>query len=111
MRSYISASVAALTAVCFQSCAAQDLPVGEHNYSSLAQPDLNNQTLDLFTPSFPDCSSGPLSKQLICNTSASYLDRATNLISLMSLEELINQTGISAPGVERIGSSTVSSVE
>ena len=83
--------------------AGQALPVGEHNYSSQAQPDLTNQTVETLSLSFPDCQSGPLSKYTICNQSASYMDRATNLISLFSLEELINQTGSTAPGVPRLG--------
>ena len=97
MRSFIA------TAALVSLCAAQSFPVGEHNYSSQSLPDLTNQTFERFTLSFPDCSSGPLHSYQICNTSASYLDRATNLISLFSLDELINQTGNNAPGVERLG--------
>ncbi len=82
---------------------AQNLPVGQVNYSSEAQPDLTPQTVETITLSFPDCSSGPLSQYTICNQSASYMDRATSLISLFTLEELINQTGNTAPGVPRLG--------
>ncbi|KAK4694737.1 xylan 1,4-beta-xylosidase, partial [Lecanoromycetidae sp. Uapishka_2] len=91
------------TTVMVAAVSAQNLPVGEHNYSSQAQPDLTNQTVETITLSFPDCSSGPLSQYTICNTSASYMDRATSLISLFTLEELINQTGNTAPGVPRLG--------
>ena len=82
---------------------AQNLPVGQVNYSSEAQPDLTPQTVETITLSFPDCSSGPLSQYTICNQSANYMDRATSLISLFTLEELINQTGNTAPGVPRLG--------
>ena len=82
---------------------AQNLPYGQSNYSSQAQPDLTAQTVETLNLSFPDCSDGPLSGYTICNLSANYIDRASSLISLFTLEELINQTGNSAPGVPRLG--------
>jgi len=82
---------------------AQNLPYGESNYSSQSQPDLTAQTLATINLSFPDCSSGPLSTYTICNLSASYMTRASSLIWLFTLEELINQTGNTAPGVPRLG--------
>ncbi|CAD6589417.1 MAG: hypothetical protein ASARMPRED_004038 [Alectoria sarmentosa] len=82
---------------------AQNLPYGESNYSSQAQPDLTPQTVETINLSFPDCTSGPLSTYTICNLSASYIDRASSLVSLFTLEELINQTGNTAPGVPRLG--------
>ncbi|MCJ1460619.1 hypothetical protein MMC28_011001 [Mycoblastus sanguinarius] len=91
--------VTALAAVAFS----QNLPYGEHNYSSQAQPDLTSQTVETINLSFPDCSSEPLSAYTICNLSASYMDRASSLISLFTLEELVNQTGNTAPGVPRLG--------
>ena len=81
----------------------QNLPYGESNYSSQSQPDLTPQTVATINLSFPDCSSGPLSIHTICNLSANYMDRASSLVSLLSLEELINQTGNTAPGVPRLG--------
>jgi len=44
-----------------------------------------------------------LSTYTICNLSASYMARASSLISLFTLEELINQTGNTASGVPRLG--------
>ncbi|KAL6720539.1 hypothetical protein ACLMJK_002463 [Lecanora helva] len=82
---------------------AQNLPFGESNYSSQSQPDLTNQTVQTINLSFPDCSSGPLSTYTICNLSSNYMDRASSLISLFTIEELINQTGNTAPGVPRLG--------
>ena len=81
----------------------QNLPYGESNYSSQSQPDLTPQTTKLLNLSFPDCSSGPLSTYTICNLSANYMDRASSLISLFTLQELINQTGNTSPGVPRLG--------
>ncbi|KAF2179690.1 glycoside hydrolase family 3 protein [Zopfia rhizophila CBS 207.26] len=52
---------------------------------------------------FPDCVNGPLKNNTICNTSASPVDRAKALISLYTLEEKINATGSTAPGVPRLG--------
>ena len=82
---------------------AQNLPYGSFNYSSQSQPDLTPQTVETLDLSFPDCSNGPLSVYTICNVSANYVDRAASLISLFTLEELINQTGNTAPGVPRLG--------
>lgn len=82
---------------------AQSLPYGQSNYSSQSQPDLTPQTVASLNLSFPDCSNGPLSANIICNVSANYIERAISLISLFTLEELINQTGSTAPGVARLG--------
>lgn len=73
------------------------------NYSSEANPDLFPRTVATIRLSFPDCDNGPLSKNLVCNTSAHYVDRAQALISLFTLEELINNTQNTAPGVPRLG--------
>ena len=73
------------------------------NYSSQAQPDLTNQTVATINLSFPDCTSGPLSTNLVCNVSADYMVRAAALISLFTLEELVNNTGNTSPGVPRLG--------
>ncbi|KAF2252937.1 glycoside hydrolase family 3 protein [Trematosphaeria pertusa] len=52
---------------------------------------------------FPDCVNGPLKNETICDTSASPLDRARSLVALYTLEEKINATGSTAPGVPRLG--------
>jgi beta-D-xylosidase 4 len=52
---------------------------------------------------FPDCVNGPLKNNTICDTSASPVARAKALIALYTLEEKINATGSTAPGVPRLG--------
>ncbi|KAK4995597.1 hypothetical protein LTR66_004626 [Elasticomyces elasticus] len=52
---------------------------------------------------FPDCVNGPLSKNTVCDITASPLDRATALISLFTTEEKLNNTGSVSPGVPRLG--------
>lgn len=73
------------------------------NYSTQANPDLFPQTVATIRLSFPDCEHGPLRTNLVCNTSAHYVDRVQALISLFTLEELINNTQNTAPGVPRLG--------
>jgi beta-D-xylosidase 4 len=73
------------------------------NYSSQSQPDLYPQTLATLKLSFPDCVNGPLKDNIVCDTSANYVDRAEGLIALFTLEELINNTQNSGPGVPRLG--------
>lgn len=73
------------------------------NYTTKSQPDLYPQTLAFLNISFPDCVNGPLKDNIVCNTSAHYADRAKGLIALFTLEELINNTQNSGPGVPRLG--------
>lgn len=82
---------------------AQNLHDGESNYSSQAQPELTPQTAETLSLAFPDCTSGPLSTYTICNLTTSYLDRASSLTSLFTLEEMINRTGNTALCVPRLG--------
>src|ERR1700742_536534 len=53
--------------------------------------------------SFPDCVNGPLKTNLVCNTTAAPLDRAQALISLFTIDELVNNTQNEAGGVPRLG--------
>jgi beta-D-xylosidase 4 len=74
------------------------------DYNIESQPSLYSETLA--TPllsGFPDCENGPLSSNLVCDTSAPAYERAQALISLFTLEELINNTQNNAPGVPRLG--------
>lgn len=74
------------------------------DYNTHSQPSLYPETLA--TPllsGFPDCQEGPLRDNLVCDTSANYYDRAQALISLFTLEELIENTQNNAPGVPRLG--------
>ncbi|KAF2087560.1 glycoside hydrolase family 3 protein [Saccharata proteae CBS 121410] len=57
----------------------------------------------LASAAFPDCANGPLRNNTVCNVSASPLDRAAALIKLFTLEEKLNNTGSSSPGVPRLG--------
>lgn len=52
---------------------------------------------------FPDCVNGPLRDNLVCDTSANFLDRATALVSEFNLTDLINNTINGSPGVDRLG--------
>lgn len=52
---------------------------------------------------FPDCVNGPLAKNLVCNTSANFIDRAKALMAEFTVAEMINNTGYDTPGVPRLG--------
>jgi beta-D-xylosidase 4 len=52
---------------------------------------------------FPDCASGPLSNNTVCDTSASVSDRAKALVAVLTIEEKLNLTGNTSPGVPRLG--------
>lgn len=74
------------------------------NYSSEANPQLDHRTIETITTlGFPDCATGPLRGTKVCNTSVSPWDRASALISMMTLEELVNNTDNTMPGVPRLG--------
>ena len=53
--------------------------------------------------SFPDCVNGPLNTSLVCNTTATPLERATALVNLFTVAELVNNTQNESPGVPRLG--------
>ncbi|KAJ3753674.1 glycoside hydrolase family 3 protein [Lentinula raphanica] len=52
---------------------------------------------------FPDCTNGPLAKNLVCDTSANFMDRAKALVNEFTVAEMINNTGYDTPGVPRLG--------
>lgn len=52
---------------------------------------------------FPDCVNGPLRDNLVCNTTAHFVDRATSLIEEFNLTDLVNNTVNGSPGVDRLG--------
>ncbi|KAK8110991.1 uncharacterized protein PG998_007448 [Apiospora kogelbergensis] len=52
---------------------------------------------------FPDCQTGPLSNNVVCNTKASVTDRAKALVAALTIEEKITLTGSTSPGVHRLG--------
>ncbi|BAE55977.1 unnamed protein product [Aspergillus oryzae RIB40] len=73
------------------------------DYNIEANPDLFSECLETGGTSFPDCESGPLSKTLVCDTSAKPHDRAAALVSLLTFEELVNNTANTGHGAPRIG--------
>ncbi|KZW02642.1 glycoside hydrolase family 3 protein [Exidia glandulosa HHB12029] len=52
---------------------------------------------------FPDCVNGPLKDNLVCDTTASHTARAQALINEFTLDELVNNTINTSPGVPRLG--------
>ncbi|KAI1498905.1 beta-glucosidase [Biscogniauxia marginata] len=52
---------------------------------------------------FPDCSSGPLASNDVCNTQLSISDRVKALVAALETEEKINLLVSTSPGVERLG--------
>ncbi|PNS18678.1 Periplasmic beta-glucosidase [Sphaceloma murrayae] len=58
---------------------------------------------DGYKRGFPDCASGPLTNTTVCDVSQDPLTRATALISLLTVQEKLNQTGSESPGVPRLG--------
>jgi len=52
---------------------------------------------------FPDCISGPLSNNGVCDSSADPLTRATALIGALTLEEKFANMNQNQPGAPRIG--------
>ncbi|KAG2104344.1 glycoside hydrolase family 3 protein [Suillus discolor] len=52
---------------------------------------------------FPDCKGGPLASNAICNTALDPITRATSLVKLFTVPELINNTVNKSPGVPRLG--------
>lgn len=52
---------------------------------------------------FPDCVNGPLATNLVCNTSANFMDRAKALVAEFTLADMISNTGYQTPGVSRLG--------
>ncbi|KAK7047287.1 hypothetical protein VNI00_006518 [Paramarasmius palmivorus] len=52
---------------------------------------------------FPDCVNGPLANNLVCDASASSIDRARALVSEFTVQELIANMDNGSPGVSRLG--------
>ena len=54
---------------------------------------------------FPDCKNGPaiLTTSAVCNVSLTTIQRASAIVSAMTLEEKINNTGNGSPGIPRLG--------
>ena len=52
---------------------------------------------------FPDCANGPLTNNTVCDTSKDAVTRATALIDLWTVTELVANMINSSPGVARLG--------
>jgi hypothetical protein len=53
--------------------------------------------------SFPDCVNGPLKNNAVCDPTKDPATRANAVIQLFTVEELINNTVNTSPGVPRLG--------
>ena len=73
------------------------------NYSINPEPPLQPLATASIDLTFPDCDNGPLSKDLVCNSSANAYDRAASLVSLLTFDELVNNTGNTGGGAPRLG--------
>ncbi|KAE8145052.1 glycosyl hydrolase family 3 N terminal domain-containing protein [Aspergillus avenaceus] len=73
------------------------------DYTTEANPSLFPECLETGGTSFPDCENGPLSKTLVCDSTAQPRERAAALVSLLTLEELVSNTGNTGHGAPRIG--------
>ncbi|KAL4254195.1 glycosyl hydrolase 3 family protein [Abortiporus biennis] len=52
---------------------------------------------------FPDCQSGPLKNNTVCDTTKDPITRAKALIDLFTVDELVENTDNGSPGVPRLG--------
>ena len=68
-------------------------------HSSRAQPYPSGP----FNYSFPDCTTGPLTGNVVCDTSKDAVTRAQAIVSLFTDEELTKNTVNKSPGVPRLG--------
>lgn len=73
------------------------------DFNTDPQPTLDALATAVIDVSFPDCDKGPLSKTLVCNSSAEPYDRASSLVSLLTFDELVNNTGNTGGGAPRLG--------
>ncbi|KAE8386527.1 putative exo-1,4-beta-xylosidase xlnD [Aspergillus alliaceus] len=73
------------------------------DYNIEANPDLFPECLETGGTSFPDCERGPLSQTIVCDSSVKPHDRAAALVSLLTFDELVNNTGNTGHGAPRIG--------
>lgn len=55
---------------------------------------------------FPDCVNGPLKNNIVCNTAKSPRERAQAVVSLFTIDELINRTANENPDIPRLGLSS-----
>ena len=108
----------------YGGCASIEYELGEEDWSFWKEGDVNKLTRSLqkepfshqsssgydkirnssFTPSpNVDCTSMPQSSYLFCKSGADPMERALDLVSRLTLIELINQTSSSASAIPRLG--------
>ena len=73
-----------------------------YDYTTNGNPQLDQRTLATIPLGFPDCDNGPLAGTAVCNTSVPAYQRASALVSMMTLEEVVNNTVNTAPGVPEV---------
>ena len=95
-------SIAAVFAALLSTSIAQT-ETSDTDFNINPEPALDPLSIASIDVSFPDCDNGPLSRTLVCNTSADPYDRATSLVSLLTFEELVNNTGNTGGGAPRLG--------
>lgn len=77
--------------------------LGTSSLLALAVGIATRTALGQTTSNFPDCTSGPLANNSVCNPSLDVSTRAKGLVSLLTTAEKINATISSFSGVERLG--------
>lgn len=75
-----------------------------YDYTAEGNPQLDSRTLATqILRGFPDCEEAPLAGTPVCNTSLPAWERASSLVSLLTLEELVNSTVNTGPEIARLG--------
>ncbi|KKK14083.1 hypothetical protein P175DRAFT_0470895 [Aspergillus ochraceoroseus IBT 24754] len=100
---HVPTSAVALAAALLVPLALAQANTSYVDYNTSPNPDLFPLTFKLLKTSFPDCNNGPLSQTRVCDKTARPHDRAAALVSLLTLEELVNNTGNTGLGVPRLG--------
>jgi len=73
------------------------------DYNTDPEPGLYDFTQNVVDWGFPDCANGPLKDTIVCDSSARPHDRAAALVSMFTLEELVNCSGNLMPAIPRLG--------
>jgi hypothetical protein len=60
-------------------------------------------SVSAFAYSFPNCVNGPLKNNAVCDPTKDSVTRAKAVIQLFTVEELINNTVNTSPGIPRLG--------
>lgn len=74
-----------------------------HDNNTVSAPNTAASQVTAFAYGFPDCVSGPLSNNTVCDTTKDPVTRAKALVSLFTTTELIQNSVHEADGVPRLG--------